>query len=43
MVVRTLIAILVISLVSFTYASDPAPLQDFCVAVKDDEAKGKVI
>ncbi|CAI9758372.1 unnamed protein product [Fraxinus pennsylvanica] len=37
--VRLLFAILIISLVSFTYASDPSPLQDFCVAVKDDEAK----
>ncbi|CAA2961795.1 germin subfamily 1 member 17 [Olea europaea subsp. europaea] len=39
MAVRLLISVLIISLVSLTYASDPDPLQDFCVAVKDDEAK----
>ncbi|KAL2521142.1 Germin-like protein subfamily 1 member 16 [Forsythia ovata] len=39
MAVRLLISVLIISLFSFTYASDPALLQDFCVAVKDDEAK----
>ncbi|CAA2967422.1 germin subfamily 1 member 13 [Olea europaea subsp. europaea] len=39
MAVRLLISVLIISLVSLTYASDPAPLQDFCVAVKDDDAK----
>ncbi|KAL2498479.1 Germin-like protein subfamily 1 member 16 [Abeliophyllum distichum] len=39
MAVRSLISVLIISLFSFTYASDPSPLQDFCVAVKDDEAK----
>ncbi|XP_022843680.1 germin-like protein subfamily 1 member 20 [Olea europaea var. sylvestris] len=39
MVDRFLISVLIISLVSFTYASDPSLLQDFCVAVKDADAK----
>ncbi|KAL2521154.1 Germin-like protein subfamily 1 member 18 [Forsythia ovata] len=39
MAVRLLISVLIISLFSFTNASDPDPLQDFCVAIKDDEAK----
>ncbi|CAA2967416.1 germin subfamily 1 member 13 [Olea europaea subsp. europaea] len=39
MAVRFLISVLIISLVSLTYASDLDPLQDFCVAVKDAEAK----
>ncbi|CAA2967417.1 germin subfamily 1 member 13 [Olea europaea subsp. europaea] len=39
MVVRFLISVLIISLVSFTYATDPSPLQDFCVSVKDAKAK----
>ncbi|CAA2965447.1 germin 2-1 isoform X1 [Olea europaea subsp. europaea] len=39
MAVRILIAALLILFVSFAYAFDPDPLQDFCVAVKDDEAK----
>ncbi|CAI9753025.1 unnamed protein product [Fraxinus pennsylvanica] len=40
MVVCFLILVFIISLVSFTYASDPTSLQNFCVAVKDSEAKG---
>ncbi|KAL2498474.1 Germin-like protein subfamily 1 member 7 [Abeliophyllum distichum] len=39
MAVRLLVALLIFSFASFTYASDPDPLQDFCVGVKDDEAK----
>ncbi|CAI9753024.1 unnamed protein product [Fraxinus pennsylvanica] len=39
MAVRFLISVLIISLVSFTHAYDPDPLQDFCVAVNDAEAK----
>ncbi|CAI9753026.1 unnamed protein product [Fraxinus pennsylvanica] len=39
MAVRFLISILIISFVSFTHAFDPNPLQDFCVAVNDAEAK----
>ncbi|KAL0343266.1 UNVERIFIED_CONTAM: Germin-like protein subfamily 1 member 7 [Sesamum angustifolium] len=35
-----LAAILVASLSPFAYASDPSPLQDFCVAVNDSVAAG---
>ncbi|KAK6150849.1 hypothetical protein DH2020_015781 [Rehmannia glutinosa] len=31
-------AILIASLATFAYASDPSPLQDFCVAVNDADA-----
>ncbi|GFQ04866.1 germin-like protein subfamily 1 member 13 [Phtheirospermum japonicum] len=31
-------ATLIASLATFTYASDPSPLQDFCVAINDTEA-----
>ncbi|KAK4490613.1 hypothetical protein RD792_001301 [Penstemon davidsonii] len=33
-----LATILIVSLASFSHASDPSPLQDFCVAVKDSVA-----
>ncbi|KAK4489408.1 hypothetical protein RD792_005217 [Penstemon davidsonii] len=35
-----LATILIVSLAPFSYASDPSPLQDFCVAVNDSAAAG---
>lgn len=40
MALHLLITILISSLTTISYASDPSPLQDFCVAVDDSKASG---